>query len=433
MLNLLPKNFALPNGLPAHYFAQAEGLPQTDSKVNDVANDPVDAQEANGADSFEQHKPYKQHEQHEQQPTTWMLPPLVDLCARLREPGQQQNGTLQTEGQAARANGFLHVVMPPDTDPVLENGSLLKGLREKAWQDGGIHLHILGALSAGLKGERPANVAGLKQGGCIAVTNAGRPFDNDLVLLRTLEYAATFGLKVFFYPNEPSLSLGGVAHDGYIASFHGLQGIPWLAETVALSKQLLMVEETGIAAHFSQLTCKSSVYIMRLAKERGLPVTCDVAMHQLHLTDDSLEGFNAKAFVLPPLRSNTDQKALLKGLKEGTIDAICSHHEPLNSSAKKAPFAETTPGISNFDTFMALGCQLVRDEILTPAQLVEKICLNPARIAGIESFYQQQGGAIVVDSQLKWPVSEETMLSLGKNTPYLHKTLQGKVVETYFE
>ena len=363
----------------------------------------------------------------------WLLPPLVDLCARLREPGQQQHGTLASEGQCARNNGFLHVVVPPDTKPILENGSLLKGLRERALEDGGIHLHVLGALTAGLEGERPANVAGLKRGGCIAVSNAGRPFSNDLVMLRTLEYAATFDLKVFFYPNEPSLVAEGVAHDGYIASFHGLQGIPWIAETVALSKQLLMVEETGISAHFSQLSCKSSVELMRWAKEKGLPVTCDVAMHQLHLTDDNLEGFNALAYVMPPLRSNTDQQALRAGLKDGVIDAICSHHEPLNHTAKQAPFADCLAGISNFDTFMALGCALVRDEVLTPHDLVEKICLNPAKIAGITAQYEQIGGAVLVDPNHSWQVSAESMTSAGKNTPFIGQTLTGKVVETFFE
>ena len=363
---------------------------------------------------------------------TWILPPLVDLCARLREPGQQQHGTLESEGRAARANGFLHVVIPPDTTPILENGSLLKGLRERALEDGGIYLHILGALTAGLEGERPSNIAGLKKGGCIAVSNARRPFRNDLVLLRTLEYAATFGMKVFFYPDESSLSGDGVAHEGYIASYHGLQGIPWIAETVALSTQLLMVEETGISAHFSQLSCKSSVELMRWAKNKKLPVTCDVAMHQLYLTDDNLEGFNSMAYVLPPLRSNTDQKALLRGLKDGTIDAICSHHEPLNATAKKAPFEESTPGISNFDTFMALACQLVRDEVLTLEQLVDKICLNPAKIAGITSQYENIGGAVVVDPNLEWQVTTETMQSSGKNTPFFNQQLQGRVVETFF-
>ena len=363
---------------------------------------------------------------------TWLLPPLVDLCARLREPGQQQHGTLISEGRAARANGFLHVVIPPDTNPILENGSLLKGLRERALEDGGIYLHILGALTEGLRGENPSNIAGLKKGGCIAVSNARRPFENDLVLLRTLEYAATFGMKVFFYPDEPSLSNGGVAHEGYIASYHGLQGIPWIAETVALSTQLLMVEETGIAAHFSQLSCKSSVELMRWAKDKGLPVTCDVAMHQLFLTDDNLEGFNAQAYVLPPLRSNTDQQALRRGLKDGTIDAICSHHEPLNGTAKKAPFPESTPGISNFDTFMALACQLVKEDVISVEGLVDKICLNPAKIAGIEHQYESIGGAIVVDPNLEWEVTVDSMMSNGKNTPFFGQQLKGRVVETFF-
>ena len=362
----------------------------------------------------------------------WLLPPLVDLCARLREPGHQSHGTLASEGRAARQNGFLHVVMPPDTAPILESGSLLGGLRERAWQDGGIHLHVLGALTTGLAGEYPANIAGLKQGGCVAVTNAGRPFANDMVMLRTLEYAATFGVNVFFYPNEPSLSAGGVAHDGYIASFHGLQGIPWLAETVALSKQLLMVEETGITAHFSQITCRTSVELIRHAKQKGLPITCDVAMHQLHLTDDDIEGYNAHAYVLPPLRSNTDQQALIKGLQDGTIDAICSHHEPLSSSAKQAPFAQCQAGISNFDTFMALAVRLVYEGVLTGEQLVEKICLNPARIAQIGDFYQDKGGAVLVDPNLSWQVTEDTMQSAGKNTPFIGQTLMGKVEQVLF-
>lgn len=363
----------------------------------------------------------------------WLLPPLVDLCARLREPGHQSHGTLKSEGTAARQNGFLHVVIPPDTNPVLENGSLLAGLRERAFQDGGIYLHILGAMTAGLEGEKPANMLGLKQGGIIGVSNARKPFANDDVLLQALDYAATYDIKVFFYPDEPSLSKNGVAHDGYIASYHGLAGIPWIAETVALSKQLLIVEETGVAAHFGQLTTKSSIDLIRWAKQKGLPVTCDVAMHQLHLTDDALIGFNALAYVLPPLRSNTDKKALQEGLQDGTIDAICSHHEPLAKTAKQAPFAECKPGISNFDTFMGLGCQLVNDGILTAEQLVEKIALNPAKIAGIDSFYQQTGGAILVDPNHTWTVDKTTMISQGKNTPFINSELTGKVENIFFK
>lgn len=362
----------------------------------------------------------------------WLMPPLVDLCARLREPGAKQHGTLVSEGRAAMQNGFAHVVMPPDTQPVLEDGSLLAGLRDKAARDSGVHLHLLGALTAGLEGARPANLAGLKQGGAVGLSNARKGFANDEVLLRTLEYAASLDLTVFFYPDEPSLSKNGCAHDGYVASKHGLVGIPWIAETVALSKQILMVEETGVRAHFGLLTTASSVELIRWAKQKGLPVTADVAMHQLFLTDDDIAGFNSLAHVLPPLRSNTDQKALRAGLSDGTLDAICSHHEPLSKTAKLAPFAETEAGISNFDTFMALGCALVADGVLDPVGLVQKVCVNPARIAGIEALYDAAGGLVLVDPQAKWQVTADAMCSAGKNTPFLGRELIGRVEKVWF-
>ncbi|OPH36937.1 dihydroorotase [Moraxella equi] len=363
----------------------------------------------------------------------WLIPPIVDLCGRLRELGQSNHGTFKSEGNSAYQNGILHICTPPDTTPVLDNGSLLKGLKDKALTDGRIHLYPIGALTASLGGEKLANIAGLKQGGAIAVSNARHGFANDDVLLRSLEYAKTFDVKVFFYPDEPSLTKNGVAHDGYVASYHGLSGIPWIAETVALAKQLLIVEETGVSAHFSCLSCKSSVELIRTAKAKGLPVTCDVAMHQLHLTDDAIDGYNTLAFVYPPLRSETDQKALIKGLQDGTIDAICSHHEPLAMTAKLAPFPESTAGISNFDTFVSLACKLVADGILTAEQLVEKICTNPAKIAGIETIYSEKGGAVLIDPNKEWTVSDETMLSMGKNTPFINQTLAGKVEKVFFD
>lgn len=357
----------------------------------------------------------------------WLMPALVDLCARLREPGQQQHGTLKTEGQAARAAGFLHVVLPPDTKPVQDNGALLKGLREKALNDGGIYLHIIGAQTKGLEGKQPANMASLKQGGCIAVSNVRAAFADDDVLLRTLEYAASLGLKVFFYPEEHSLAKDGYVHDGFTASRQGLTGIPAIAETVALAKQLLMVEATGVQAHFSLLSCGASVELIKAAKAKGLPVTADVAMHQLHLTDETIDGFNALAHVRPPLRSEADRELLRQGVASGVIDAICSHHEPLSASAKLAPFAETEAGISNIDTFMALAAALVHQDLLTPLQLASRISQNPAKIAGIESQWQEIGGWVLVDPKLEWVVSNDQFQSQGKNTPFLGAKVKGKV------
>lgn len=356
----------------------------------------------------------------------WLLPPFVDLGAVIAD---DEHSSIATESFCAYQNGFLHVVTPPSRHRPLDNPSMIDEIRQKARQQG-IYLYCVGALTQALDGQKLANIASLKTK-TIAISNGRAGFASNDVLLRALEYAQTFEAKVFFYPDESSLSKNGVAHDGYVASHHGLAGIPWLAETVALSKQLLMVEETGVSAHFSQLSCRTSIELIRTAKAKGLPISCDVAMHQLFLTDDAIAGYNTLAHVIPPLRSRSDKKALIEGLQDGTIDAICSHHKPVSKTHKLAPFAESCAGISAYDTFMALGCQLVADGILTVAQLVAKIALNPAKIAGIEQQWRQAGGAVLVDCNHVWRVNEAALLSGGKNTPFLNQTLKGRVLSVF--
>jgi dihydroorotase len=250
---------------------------------------------------------------------------------------------------------------------------------------------------------------------------------NDETLLRCLEYAASLNLTVFFYPEEPSLA-NGCAHDGFIASRLGLPSIPSVAETVALAKQLLLVEETGVRAHFSQLSCKGSVELMRIAKDKGLPVTADVAMHQLHLTDAAIDGFNSLAHVHPPLRSEDDRLALCAGVQSGIIDAICSHHQPLNAAAKLAPFADTEAGISAIETVLPLGLKLVREGVLTEDVLWRALTSNPAKILNISAGdLSTQGGVVVVDVDKTWSVAPEHLVSQGHNTPFLGMTVQGQV------
>ncbi len=362
----------------------------------------------------------------------WLMPTMVDLCARLREPGQQQHGTLKSEGRAARENGILHVIAPPDSKPIVQdNGALIHGLQEKAMLDGGIYLDIIGAQTQGLNGKQPANMAGLKKGGCSAVSNANAAFADDDVVIRTLEYAAGLGLTVVFYAEEPQIAKDGCVHEGFIASRQGLPMIPAIAETIAIAKYLLMIEATGVRAHFGLLSCGASVELIKAAKAKGLLVTADVAMHQLHLTEQLIDGFNALAHVRPPLRSEQDKNLLRQALKDGVIDAICTHHEPLSSSAKMAPFAETQPGISAFDTYVALGVQLVREGLFTPLEWVEKVTLAPAKVANMVQRWQQQAGWVLVDPELNWVVNKENILSQGKNTPLLHQTLTGKVLQTF--
>lgn len=362
----------------------------------------------------------------------WLMPTMVDLCARLREPGQQQHGTLKSEGKAARENGILHVFTPPDSKPIVQdNGALIHGLVEKAMLDGGIYLQVIGAQTQGLQGQQPANMAGLKKGGCTAVSNASAPFANDDVVLRTLEYAAGLDLTVVFYAEEPQIAKDGCVHEGFIASRQGLPMIPALAETVAIAKYLLMIEATKVRAHFGLLSCGASVELIRIAKEKGLPVTCDVAMHQLHLTDHLIDGFNSLAHVRPPLRSESDKELLRQGVKSGVIDAICTHHEPLSSSAKMAPFAETLPGFTAFDTYVPFGIQLVNEGFFTPLEWVEKVTVAPAKVANMFNRWKAEAGWVLVDPEQEWTLSKEMIVSQGKNTPLLNQKVKGKVLQTF--
>ena len=362
----------------------------------------------------------------------WLMPTMLDLCARVREPGQQQHGTLKSEGKAARENGILHVFTPPDSKPIVQdNGALLHGLVEKAMLDGGIHLQVIGAQTQGLNGKQPANMAGLKKGGCTAVSNANATFEDDDVVLRTLEYAAGLDMMVVFYPEEHQIAKDGCVHEGFIASRQGLPMIPALAETIAIAKYLLMIEAAGVKAHFGLLSSGASVALIEAAKAKGLPVTADVAMHQLHLTEHLIDGFNSLAHVRPPLRSEQDKQLLRQGVKEGVIDAICTHHEPLSGSAKLAPFAETLPGISAFDTYVSFGVQLVNEGLFSPLEWVEKVTLAPAKVANMTERWAQESGWVLVDPDLTWTVSKESILAHGKNTPLIDQEMRGKVIHTF--
>ncbi|MEN3977947.1 dihydroorotase [Acinetobacter sp. CWB-B33] len=362
----------------------------------------------------------------------WLMPTMVDLCARMREPGQQQHGTLKSEGKAARENGILHVFTPPDSKPIVQdNGALIHGLVEKAMLDGGIYLQVIGAQTQGLKGNQPANMAGLKKGGCTAVSNANAPFADDDVVIRTLEYAAGLEMTVVFYAEEPQIAKDGCVHEGFVASRQGLPMIPALAETVAIAKYLLMIEATKVRAHFGLLSCGASVELIKQAKAKGLPVTCDVAMHQLHLTDQLIDGFNSLAHVRPPLRSEQDKELLRQGLKDGVIDAITTHHEPLSSSAKMAPFAETLPGFTAFDTFVPFGLQLIHEGLFEPLQWVEKVTVAPAKVANMYERWLAEAGWVLVNPALEWIITKDSIVSNGKNTPLINQAATGKAVRTF--
>ncbi|MFS2127959.1 dihydroorotase, partial [Pseudomonas sp. Pseusp97] len=291
-------------------------------------------------------------------------PGLVDLSVALREPGYSRKGSIESETRAAAAGGVTSLCFPPQTKPVLDTSAVAELILDRAREAGNAKVFPIGALTRGLAGEQLSELVALRDAGCVAFTNGLAPMASNRVLLRSLEYAATFDLTVIFTSQDAELAEGGLAHEGPTASFRGLAGIPETAETVALARNLLLVEQSGVRAHFSQLTSARGVEMIAQAQARDLPVTADVALYQLILTDEALADFSSLYHVQPPLRSHKDRDALREAVKSGVIQAIASHHQPHEQDAKNAPFAATDPGISSVELLLPLAMTLVQDGLL---------------------------------------------------------------------
>jgi dihydroorotase len=362
-----------------------------------------------------------------------VCPGLVDLCARLREPGSENKASIHSETIAASAAGITTVCCPPDTDPVIDEPAVIDLINHKATNSAHSNVVTLGALTVGLQGERLAEMQSLHNAGCVGVSNAHHPVDNTMVLRRAYAYAANCGFTVHITPTDHWLSKGGCAHEGSIATRLGLKGIPVSAETTALARVLELVAETGVHAHIGRLSSAQGIELIRHAKARGLAVTADVSAHQLHLTELDISNFNADCHVLPPLRTQRDMEALRQAVADGTIDAICSDHQPHNPDAKQAPFASTEPGISSLETLLSLTLKLVHENLFDYNTAIKTLTSAPANILGINK------GKLAVDDiadicifnpDAEWQVDTSEMLSRGKNTPFEGWMLQGKATHT---
>jgi dihydroorotase len=361
-----------------------------------------------------------------------VIPGAVDLCAHLREPGNDAKGTIASETRAAAAGGITHIVCPPDTDPVIDSAAVAKLVRERAQQAGHCHVMPLGALTRGLQGQHMAEMHTLREAGCVGFTQMRQPLKDSRVLLRCLEYAATFDLRVFFQSEDAGLAADGCVHAGTYAARQGLPGIPAAAETVALSRDLLLVAQTGVKAHFGQISCAGSVELIAFAQAKGLPVTADVAVHQLFLTEERIGAFDGLYHVDPPLRTEEDRKALVEGVRSGVISVLCSDHQPHEAAAKAAPFPATEPGMSTFATFLPLGYRLVREGVISVADWVRMITHTPAGLIG-ETVGLRVGEAACVtvfDPEAHWTLTADNILSTGANSPWLNTPLTGRVLAT---
>ncbi len=368
-----------------------------------------------------------------------VAPGLVDLAARLREPGHEHEGMLESEMAAAVAGGVTSLVCPPDTDPVLDEPGLVEMLKFRARNLNQARLFPLGALTRGLKGEALTEMAELTEAGCVGFSQADVAISDTLVLHRALQYAATFGFTVWLRPSDAYLG-NGVAAKGPLATRMGLSGVPVIAETIALLTLFELVRDTGARLHLCRLSSAAGVELVRRAKAEGLSVTCDVSVHQLHLIDVDIGYFDAAMRLSPPLRQQRDRDAIRAGLQDGTIDALVSDHTPVDADAKNLPFAQAEPGASSLELLLGLTLKWGADSRMPLAQTLACVTSRPVALLGqalgtlAPSLGRLAEGAAadlcLFDAAASWQVKPGALVSQAKHTPFAGIELPGRVAFT---
>ncbi len=356
-----------------------------------------------------------------------VAPGLVDLAARLREPGHEHEGMLESELAAAAAGGVTSLVCPPDTDPTLDEPGLVEMLKFRARKLSRCRVFPLGALTRGLGGEVLTEMAELTEAGCVGFSQADQPITDTMVLMRALQYASTYGYTVWLRPLDRWLGKG-VAANGPIATRLGLSGVPVAAETIALATIFELIRGTGARVHLCRLSSAAGVALLRAAKAEGLPVTADVSMNSLHLTDVDIGYFNSSMRLEPPLRSGRDRDALRAALADGTIDALVSDHMPVGPDEKNLPFAEATPGATGLELLLGLALAWGDDKQAGLHRALEVVTRGPVRVLGsaLGSLAASAGALVeggvadicVFDPAQRWPVTAASLRSQGKHTPF---------------
>lgn len=356
-----------------------------------------------------------------------VAPGLVDLAARLKEPGQEHAGMLESELAAAAAGGVTGLVCPPDTDPVLDEPGLVEMLKFRARKLSRCRLYPLGALTRGLQGQVLTEMGELTEAGCVGFSQVDQPMGDTAALLRALQYAATCGVTVWLRPVDAWLA-GGVAAQGAVATRLGLTGQPALAETIALATIFELVRATGARVHLCRLSSAAGVALLRAAKAEGLPVTGDVSINSLHLTDVDIGFFNPDMRLIPPLRQQADRDALRAALADGTLDALVSDHNPVADDAKQLPFGEAEPGATGLELLLSLALRWAQDSGLPMTTALARVTCDPVRVLGeaLGSLAGStgrlvEGGAAdicVFDPAADWSVTPQALASQGKHTPF---------------
>ncbi|MFT4561045.1 MAG: dihydroorotase [Gammaproteobacteria bacterium] len=362
-----------------------------------------------------------------------VCPGFVELSAHLREPGFEYKATIANECRAAVASGFTSICCTPDTQPVADNASVVEHIKQQARRARAAKVHCIGALTHGLEGNVLAEMYALKESGCIAVTNGDRAIADTSVLRQALGYAASCELTVILRPLEHWLGRGGKMHDGAVSTRLGIPGIPEAEEVIAVNRDLILVEETGVRAHFSRLSSSRTVALIMRARRAGVPVTADVALANLLYTDQDIGAYDNNFHLYPPLRETKHRTRLRAAVRKREIDAICGNHEPHDADAKATPFSLSAPGMSTLDTFLPALLSLVNRNVCHLSTAIAAVSQAPSEILGLDAGTLAPGApadVCVFDQDLEWLASAANLRSSGKNTPFLNQTLRGRTTMT---
>jgi dihydroorotase len=362
-----------------------------------------------------------------------VTPGLVDIHVHLRDPGLEYKEDIASGTRSAVAGGFTSVACMPNTKPVNDNHAITSYILQKAEKEGSCRVFPVASITKGMAGESLTEMGELKETGCCAVSDDGVPVSNSEMMRRAMEYAKPFGLPIVSHAEDLALVGSGVMNEGPVATELGLKGIPWVAEDAATVRDVMLSELTGCRLHVCHVSTKGAVDIVRQAKKRGVPVTCEATPHHFALTEDAVRGYNTNAKMNPPLRSEEDRQAVLAGLADGTIDAIATDHAPHHLDEKNVEFNIALNGVVGLETALPLSTQLVRDGVIDLHRMVELLTCGPARALNLPVGTLEVGSdadITVIDPELKWTVDAQKLASKSKNTPFDGWDMQGAAVCT---
>ncbi len=350
-----------------------------------------------------------------------VTPGLIDIHVHLRDPGYEYKEDIVSGTRAAAAGGFTSVACMPNTNPVNDNKAVTQYIRQKAAAEGFANVFPVGSITRGLQGEILAEMGELREAGCVAVTDDGRPVSNGEIMRRAMEYSRSFDLPVITHAEDLSIVAGGVMNDGFVATELGLKGIPWVAEDAMVARDVMLAEFTGARLHVAHVSTRGAVEIIRAAQKRGVHVTCEATPHHFSLTEEAVRGYDTNAKMNPPLRSGDDVEALRDGLADGTIGVIATDHAPHHQDEKNVEFNIALNGVVGLESALPLTLRLVEEGVLTLSEAIARLTVGPARALGLDRGTLEVGVAAdvtVIDPGLKWTLHADSLVSKSRNTPF---------------